>query len=263
MDHKIKINAEQRLYVIPCGDGFSCHGFDNVYRDAVAMAEKMNKTPTGAALIYTAPNPDLIGTLECYDQYQALLGHFTKHPASKRTWYQPGTPKKVQAILSAAIQDQMDSHSNAQILRFFYGDQETGRDWCEENDTIGFIGRTGGTMKTPLLLEPLRYSQTNGELVSAEGGGAILTACIVRIICVSNNVELYRAPNYQMPVFTIEAAKAKGQRPVIVKRDGEVEMAGLMNMEEAHEYVAFMQGLRIARPYRTRQEYMAEMREVA
>jgi hypothetical protein len=227
------------------------------------MAEKMNKTPTGAALIYTAPNPDLIGTMECYDQYQALLGHFTKHPASKRTWYQPGTPKKVQAILSAAIQDYKDSNNNAQILRFFYGDRETGRDSCDENDTIGFVGRTGGIMKVPLLLEPLRYSKTNGELVSAEGGGAILTACIVRIICVSNNVELYRAPNYQMPFFTIETKQADKRLPMKVKRDGAVTMAGCKDIDEALEYVAFMQGLRIARPYRTRQEYMAEMREVA
>lgn len=35
------INTEQRVYVMPCGDGFSCYGFDVLDRKARAVAEWM------------------------------------------------------------------------------------------------------------------------------------------------------------------------------------------------------------------------------
>lgn len=97
---EIKINLEQRLYVIPFTGGITYFGFDNCYRDAVAMAEKMNALKSvSKGLEYIAPTPEMIGTIDCYEAYQHLLGHFSKHQASKQTWYTPGTPAKVRSIL--------------------------------------------------------------------------------------------------------------------------------------------------------------------
>lgn len=254
----ITLNEKQRLYVIPCGDGFTCFGFDNCYRDAVAMAERMNalKSVNNGAE-YVAPTPDMVGTIECYEAYQDLSGHYAKHPVSKRTWYTPGTPKPVIRILEDAMKDKTT------VLRIFYGDHETGRDWVEENDTVGFIGRSNGSMKVPLLLEPLRDSY--GDLRQASGGGALLDHCIVRVINWSTGEEVYRSKNYQLPAYAIAEAtadlKAKGYTATAL-RDGKCN-ANFKSHEDALEYVAFMQGFRIARPFRTRAEYNDELRQAA
>ena len=245
------------MFVISNGGGVSCFGFDNCYRDAVAMAERMNALKSvNNGVEFVAPTTDMIGTIVCYEAYQGLLGHFATHPVSKRTWYTPGTPQKVKSILEDAMKDK------STVLRVFYGDHETGRDWGEENDTIGYIGRSTGCMKIPLLLEPLR---DGSDLGRACGGGALLDACIVRIINWNTGEEVYRTKNYQFPVYSITEAAAelavKGYTTSAL-RDGQCH-ANFKRHEEALEYVAFMQGFRIARHFRTRAEYNDEMRQAA
>jgi hypothetical protein len=257
----IKLNAEQRLYVLRCGDGYTCFGFDNCYRDAVAMAERMNALKSvNNGLEYIAPTADMIGTIECYEAYQALGQQFAKHPASKRTWFTPGTPTKVQSMLENARKNRSDNRNQGTILRLFLGDPETGRDWCEEWDVVGFIGRSTGSQKVPLLIEPLWSSY--GDLESAEGGGAISTDGILRIIEFNTGNELYRHPKYQLPAFTIHAVEADKTHPIKVKRDNQ-EQAAFATHEAAGEFMAFMQGYRVSRPFRTRAEYLDEMREAA
>lgn len=39
------------------------------------------------------------------------------------------------------------------MVRIWLGDTQTGRAWAEENDVIGTIGRSTGTMEVPLLVE--------------------------------------------------------------------------------------------------------------
>ena len=39
MTDLIRINREQRLYVIPCGGGYSCLGFDVAKRKTQAVAD--------------------------------------------------------------------------------------------------------------------------------------------------------------------------------------------------------------------------------
>lgn len=58
-----------------------------------------------------------------------------------------------------------------QRVRIFLGDTTTGKDWCEVYDTIGYIGRSTGTVKIPLMVATAR----------SLGGGAILDHCIVKI----------------------------------------------------------------------------------
>jgi hypothetical protein len=54
-------------------------------------------------------------------------------------------------------------------IRLFYGLQ--GESWNDENDTIGYVGRSMGKNKIPLLIKSSR----------SMGGGAILDDCIYRI----------------------------------------------------------------------------------
>ena len=56
-------------------------------------------------------------------------------------------------------------------LRFYFGDTNTGRDWEETYDTTGYIGRSTGRIKIPLLIKNIRST----------GGPAILDHCIVKI----------------------------------------------------------------------------------
>lgn len=252
----VTINQEQRLFVIKSGSGYSCFGFDNCFRNAVQMAEKMNAlTSVNGGVRYLAPTEDMLGTLTCYEAYQQLIAAFANHPASKATWFTPGTPRKVQSILERAYKDESGS-----ILRIFTGDTQTGRDWCNEYDVIGHIGRSNGSTKVPLLIERL-YSPSRGYS-KAHGGAAILTDCILRIIDVESCVELYRAANYQMPEFDIEIDHGDKKLPFKVKRD-KATQAAYATQEAAGEYIAFMQGFRVSRPYRTQAEYNAEMQEAA
>lgn len=64
----VSLDTENRLYVIKHGDGFSCLGFDVVFRRSSAIARWLGMLP---------PNQDLVGTLEGYAEYERLLqlGH--------------------------------------------------------------------------------------------------------------------------------------------------------------------------------------------
>lgn len=75
-----------------------------------------------------------------------------------------------------------------QRVRLFYGDTTTGKDWFECYDTIGYIGRSTGTIKIPLLIATSR----------SLGGGAILDHCIVKITIDKQTV--YKHPNYHAPI---------------------------------------------------------------
>jgi len=82
------------------------------------------------------------------------------------TAYHKATPKGVINILEEA------RLSNRAIqLRFCFGDVETGRDWEEIHDTTGYIGRSTGSIKIPLLIKTPRST----------GGGGLLDHCIVKI----------------------------------------------------------------------------------
>lgn len=63
----ITINEEQQLFVIPCGDGFTCIGFENLEWRAMYLARELTK------LGHCIPAPALFGTLERYGQYRECL----------------------------------------------------------------------------------------------------------------------------------------------------------------------------------------------
>ena len=80
------------------------------------------------------------------------------------TSYHEDTPQRVVNILE-------NLRHNGSRLRIHYGDTDTGRDWMDENDVTGYVGRSGGSIKIPLLIHNSRSS----------GGGGILDHCIVKI----------------------------------------------------------------------------------
>lgn len=71
-------------------------------------------------------------------------------------------------------------------IRIWYGDTDTGRAWQEEYDVLGYVGRSMGTQKVPLLIFSRR----------SIGGGAILTKNIVRIDWVKGSHALYKHPTF-------------------------------------------------------------------
>ena len=69
----VTLNEDQRLYVIPCGEGYTCLGFDVCERRTVALAREL------AALGESIPQPEPVGTLARYQQYRALLDKALEH----------------------------------------------------------------------------------------------------------------------------------------------------------------------------------------
>ena len=88
-----------------------------------------------------------------------------------------GTNEKVINIL-------LDAMKHKDRIRVFFGDAESGADWCEAYDTIGTIGLSMGPNKVPLLIHSIR----------SMGGDAIATDSIVKIT--RNKKVIYQHPKY-------------------------------------------------------------------
>jgi len=78
----------------------------------------------------------------------------------------------------------LDAMKHKDRIRIFFGDAESGTDWCETYDTMGTIGTSCGMTKVPLLIHSVR----------SMGGDAILTDSIVKIT--RNKKVIYKHPNY-------------------------------------------------------------------
>ncbi len=83
--------------------------------------------------------------------------------------------------------------ANDTHIRVFYGDRETGNVWPETNDVTGYISRSTGPVKIPILKKS----------TTSDGGGAILDHCIMKIRDSKGNV-LYKSANYNEPVIEIK-----------------------------------------------------------
>lgn len=86
------------------------------------------------------------------------------------------------------------ARKNRQRIKIYFGDVETGKDWHEEHDTIGYVGLSRGyEARFPILV----YNERSN------GGGIILDHCIVKIKEAKGNYVLYQAKNYQKPIIDI------------------------------------------------------------
>lgn len=143
------------------------------------------------------------------------------------TSYDARTPDAVVAILEQARQNRTRLHVSL-------GDTEgpqAGRDWLEEFETHGYIGRSMGPVKVPLLVANRR----------SLGGGAILDHCIVRIRTSSGGRVLYQHPTYHFGSLEIrhkaEPVTSGGRvLTVDVLRDGAVHTS-FETVEKARRWV--------------------------
>lgn len=149
--------------------------------------------------------------------------HFRDVRSPGGTFYHDTTPPEVVAALDGAMR------SRARV-RIFYGDRATGRDWLEENDVTGTVGRSGGQMPIPILLPTSRST----------GGGGILTDSIVRLIV--GGREVYRHPSYHQP--SMEIQHGSESRPFAVAVDGAVQ-AQFKTETAANRWIAFLRGERM------------------
>lgn len=210
----VTINHKQRLFVIQTGGGYTCLGFDYCFDESSQLAERLGEP---------LPGEEQRGTLEQYLQHQELISKARK--VDLGTWFHRDTPKAVRDILESA-------HKSGTRLRLFYGDTQTGRDWLEEFDVIGTIGRSTGTLKVPQLIASSR----------SMGGGAVLDNCIVRIIDTATRRELYRHPQYVTPGFDLRHSSMI-DHPWEVLHNGQIH-ARFKTAEKAKRWIAFMRGER-------------------
>ena len=216
---QVTANPDSRLFVIPAGPGYTTYGFDNCYRDTKALAQRLGRNDL-------APRQEEIGSMEQYEQYQRLIQMARGRDLG--TWFSPDTPQRVREVLEHARQNDIR-------LRLFYGDDVTGRDWLEENDVVGCIGRSTGSMKVPLLINNQRNCV----------GPAILDDRIVRIISTTDKRELYRHPQYHLADLSIELNEHLGYAASVMANG--VVHARFKTAKSAQNWIALMRGKRMSK----------------
>ena len=141
------------------------------------------------------------------------------------TFYDTRTPDEIISVLEFA-------RSNRTRLHISLGDTEAGLDWLEEFESHGYIGRSMGPVKVPLMIANSR----------SVGGGAILDHCIVRIRESAGGRVLYQHPAYHFGAMETRLKAEPLTLPdgriltVDVLRDGQLH-ASFTNMEAARRWV--------------------------
>jgi len=213
---EVTINRERQLYVMKCQAGYSCLGFENVMLDTWALAIRLGKPEL-------APTEQEFGMQSVLEKRDRLLSLLAKSNIDLGTWFNPKTPRQVCEVLEVI-------RKRGEKIRVFYGDPKTGRDWNQEQDVIGHIGRSIGPMKVPLLLDD----------EDGVGGMAMLDHCLVRIIRIEDGKEQYRHPSYHLRHF--EAVAGDDPRyPMKVLADG-ADYAFFKTEGEAYLWLAFIMG---------------------
>ena len=154
-----------------------------------------------------------------------MVPFVTKYKEVNGTSYNVETDDKVIRVLEGA-------RVTKKRLRIFLGDTDTGRDWMEENDTIGYIGRSSGSCKIPLLVK------TSHSM----GGGAILTHRIVRITEALGGRELYRHPKYYQHELFVPYETDVDDEYIVTTEDD--VLACFKTREKALRWADFMRGVR-------------------
>jgi hypothetical protein len=144
-------------------------------------------------------------------------------------WFNPDTPQEVMAVVKA----HSERHPRCR-LRFHYGDQQTGRDWLEEFECEGYIGRSCGKTPVPLVVHNER----------SHGGGALMTSSIIGIrkTTATDPYWLYRHPTFHQPIITLKKIRRKwahGTLTVAVLADGK-EHAAFLDYDKALRWVKKM-----------------------
>lgn len=141
------------------------------------------------------------------------------------TSFDERTPDEVIRVLESARQTRTRLHISL-------GDQDSGKDWLEEFESHGYVRRSMGPMKVPLLVSNRR----------SLGGGAILDHCIVRIRESAGGRVLWQHTGYHHGTLEIrqkaEPVTLQDGRTLTVDvlSDGELH-ASFENMVKARSWV--------------------------
>jgi hypothetical protein len=133
------------------------------------------------------------------------------------THYNEGTDMKVIEILESA-------RKNDIRIRIFSGDTETGQEWLEEYNIMGYVGRTTGR-HSPILVHNKR----------SFGGGLISIDCILKITI--NKQVVYQHPNYKPLELKVYKHNTPSEYPYGVN-----DHANFKTQAEAERWVEFMMG---------------------
>lgn len=141
-------------------------------------------------------------------------------------WFYEGTSQKIMSIV-------YNNQGRENRLRFWYGDKETGKSWNEENDVCGYISRSAGTKKIPLLINNRNSS----------GGGALMTDSIVKIVETKTGRVLYQHDTFSQPIFSVCISDLPEYHSN-VNADNETH-ARFKSYKSAVRYADFMNGKRM------------------
>ncbi|WP_428422801.1 hypothetical protein [Methylibium sp.] len=213
---RVIVNGAQRLYVIAFDGGVSCLGFDNARDHANQIAERLRRPELAFA---ASDHAEPAG----YTKYMRAVQAWSSSSASRHTYFDPGTAPEAARVLERG-------RNEGNKVRLVLGDTAAGESWLDEYDVVGTIGRSSGPLRVPLLIE-------EGE----DGGGAILTACLLCVIDWRSSRVLYRHPAYRVVDLAI-APSGDDQRPWVVRRREET-VARFEDVGKAAAYLAFMRGL--------------------
>jgi hypothetical protein len=119
------------------------------------------------------------------------------------TYYGEETPDALIEILERA-------RVNKTRLKFYLGDNKTGKDWMEEDSKMGKVGRSMGPIKIPLLI----------KTVASHGGGSLMDDSIVKVATSPTGTVLYQHPSYHQPEMRIvEDGDGKYSHAILIEGD--------------------------------------------
>ena len=152
----------------------------------------------------------------------------TYNQTESGTCYSPGTPEKLVNVLERLLDNR-----NTRI-RIWYG--ENGKSWNEENHLTGYLGRSTGPFKIPLLIN-------NSNSI---GGGGLLDNCIVKIVNTRTKQVLYQHENFSQSVFTVHTPSDLPRYTANVLENGNI-YGRCKTVKSAQRLADFMNGKRMSK----------------
>lgn len=130
----VTLNNEQKLYVIPCGGGYSTYGFEHLFNKRAKIAKELNR-------------PDLamgeMGTMDVYNEYEALCSIAqARYAANKNNRLESGLNEKLKGLEGKRVEV---VYTNGEKERFWVG-RSTG--WIPCHLVIKKTNSMGGVSVT-------------------------------------------------------------------------------------------------------------------